>query len=331
MQLTIAASSFMQLPDIGYQRAQRWTNGTLLSEPPFGAVLRSQSCSERTSRDRPYMRCGWQQAFLCVSNTSVVAFVHVYKNAGTTVFRTMDAWCANDPRRTAFIVGNSNPSASRLNRAVWLPLGLRSAESLSLAHFVQVARHRVACGGARCTAPHPPYDPPAPLFLFTVVRDPIERSISAYHELVWRGSHDRKVHPRGFNGSFESFGSSFNESGGFFWNEHTYPQWLMLVDRDGPLPLSYIVELRDLDGVLGALFPQESQETPASKSPAIIPHIDGPSDHSSSDDAAVVVLRDELVRRLCRLFAGDYLAFSLELPAVCRAEADGAFRHLWSG
>lgn len=286
-------------------------------------MLRSQSCPERSSHEKPYLRCGWQQAFLCVSNTSVVAFVHVYKSAGTSVLRAMDAWCANDPaRRTGFLVSNSDPSRARF-RAAWLPLKLRSAELLSLEHFVHEARHRV-CGAARCTAAAPTRPS---LFLFTVVRDPIERSVSAFNELVWRGTHDHKVHPRGFNGSFEGYIKSFNESGGFFWNEHTYPQWLLLVDKHGPLPLSYIVEMRDLDGVLGALFPP-SQADPT-KSAAVVPHTDGPADHSGHD--AAVVLRDEQIRTLCHLYAGDFLAFSLELPAACRAEADAAFRRLWLG
>jgi hypothetical protein len=138
---------------------------------------------------------GWREGTICnTSGRSVVALVHVYKASGTFLRQWLAAACPSHVRT--------------LYDDEWLA----AAASLARARLV-------ATPAARST-------------VVALVRNPVDRLVSARDELISRGAWSAHQPLSDLIARMERRG---------IWNPHLAPQVFFLLDRDGmPHPITYL-------------------------------------------------------------------------------------------
>lgn len=271
---------------------------------------------------------GYTEAAICVkSHRPGVSFVHVFKSGGSSVHAMLADRCrAGNGTLHCFAdhyeCGHAHKSTPRrylFGQPYYRsekPMRLRAGGGMWGEPSV-VVRSRKRKGA----------------LLFSVVRDPIDRAVSAYLELRRRGA-SGKPHPLGFEGSFDEFIRSIQRGG--FWNGHLKPQADFLVGEDGaaPLPLDYLFVMPQLDAAqawLQATLMQlhndargglENRTRPLAE--RLLPpyHLRSPHERQHSAlNLSFARPRPTAAqqRAICNLFADDYYALSQPLPPACRS------------
>ena len=312
------------LPSDGYTRAAHWSDVDL-NHWHFQYMLRAQQTHLPDER-RLYKRY-YQELFLCRKRSQRVAFVHVLKSAGTSVKAQLAETCAQ-----------RLDEVRRCKHAIKGITEVQLCRTRFCGYMCRDFDHRFRCWGAtrnrtganrggNCT------DSP---FMFTLVRDPVQRLISAFVELRQRVE-PNKDYPRSFTGDFGSLLLSL-QTAGHFWNQHLSPQWLSLLSDFGErLPLDFIGTVEATDRILGVLRAAHvhAKSCPATCKDCV--HVQArqlegryycridqrqryrgrPGEHHASPVKPPPSLSAEQTRLVCRLYMGDYVAFSLPVPAVC--------------
>ena len=157
---------------------------------------------------------------------------------------------------------------------------------------------------------------------FSLVRDPIERFVSAHAELIKRN----KASPHGDwvpTDGISKLIASVRSHG--FWDPHVRPQYTFLLHDDGtPLPLEYIGTMDTFSVAEDLAFGRESA-THAVANARTVPcdSLARAADSAARGfDGSLESLSDGLVHLLCDLYSLDFEIFGFPLPRSC----EGAVR-----
>ena len=308
------------LPADGHARAADWARLDL-NHWHFQYMLRAQQTHVPDER-RLYKRF-YQELVMCRKRSYRVAFVHVLKAAGTSVKAQLLETCKSrldEVRRCRHAV--TGITEVQLCRTRFCGYLCRDFDQ----HFRcwgATRNHTAAGRNGTCTG--------SP-FMFTLVRDPVQRLVSAFVELRQRVE-PNKDYPRSYAGGWVSLLSSLQRAG-HFWNQHLLPQWLSLLSDFGEkLPLDFIGTSEKTDDILGVLRAAQAHGTQCLATCRDCARVQGrqycrsdrrqhyrgrPGEHHSlSPIEAPPSLTAEQTRLICRLYMGDYVAFSLPVPTVC--------------
>lgn len=289
----------------------RWAHASPdYAEMLDGFRLAARWSESHDSLGRSYHAAGFKNLVLChqASRPSgrTLAYVHVYKAGGTTFKQYMHTYCP--------AVSCVPRPCTRDDRAQFKPGVDVLAET----------KHD---------------------FVFTVVRDPVARFVSAIHEINLRrpqtwGEVEAFARAHGFHGD-DNNSSQLPQSswphviltkmafdGGFF-NQHFLPQHLFLRKRDRDvgerLQVDYIGKLENLppaaqlfktmllhDAALLRVLDHETLEKPLTQARSS-------SKHTGSSPP--IVLTGSELEALCCLYYEDFVEFEYPLPDACRRAA----------
>jgi len=271
----------------GYSRAAHFASFNLASvpsevQPPRGGYLEVMACTH-----------------------APVFFVHVYKAAGSTLVDLVRDSCPQNSQvcfsgHAGFADGHNTP-----HLCGWHVTPTEVGRSFTRSNEPQ----QVTDARAKPAA-----------FLFSVVRDPLSRAISALHELSrrshWAGYNnpDDQWYPPLHAGSLGELIASIHERG--WWNAHFQPQYLFLIEphTQTKLELDYIADTSDLQYYLQYI----TQRLNHPNGKFVWSDVPTPPRENPTKAAEIIQPNAQQIRQICELYRGDYLAFSLPRPAECK-------------
>ena len=147
------------------------------------------------------------------------------------------------------------------------------------------------------------------VFMLATIRDPVERFISAMHELI--------KHGKWSSPSLTGLLDAVDRRG--FWEPHLYPQFLFLTRRDGhPLPLDYIGRGEFAEEARALLHLKMSVAEPLQtmqlkrKTEVTLS-----LRQSNATIDRIAWASPQEVKRICSLYHLDYTLLHLPFPSVC--------------
>ena len=261
-------------------------------------------------------KLGYQEFLACLP--SRVFFSHVYKAAGTTMNYIIGSGCASQQDLLCF-----KEHVGGACGAKYLP----HPAPYSAGAFGTAAEPQVSVTAR---------EPPDGAFIFSIVKDPVARTISALRELKRRGRWKNALHA----GSLGEVVTSVREQG--YFDSHLQPQVYFLLHPDSSrrpsnirkLPLDLIGTTSELSSIVAYVQGRFGNGQQLLTPEAWLQSVGNASEMSlrlavatqtlsssslrvTSANEVKIVATSAHIRDICDIYRVDYMAFDLPKPAEC--------------
>jgi len=262
---------------------------------------------------------GYMEAVVCPS--AGLFFIHVYKAAGVTVTAVMDRECGNATGAAGAVCMMHEYGAC----------GEAANAECSCGETMFVRQPRTLFAPGEPAAVKAARSPPSNGLFFTLVRDPLDKLISAMSELDMRGELGVSLNATDL---LDSVLRRIRAEG--FFNAHLWPSSLFLVDpirnstseRLAKLPMDFIGTAEQSGPALAWLRWRLRRGSVRSSPTDWLVSTDGSgSEESEHHNVQVGGLHTDLsgrihptdahLREVCRLYRVDYVALQMPHPSAC--------------